>query len=72
MPEFTFVINDGQKPEITIFDFPFAIVSFTYNWTTATDKSPGTNVIIAAGYLNKEPVPRIFKLDFKTKKATEL
>ena len=70
--DFTFKVINGETPSITINGKKIAIVTCVYDWATASDKSIGMSIVMVAGYIVGEFDLRVFQLDLKTKKVTEL
>ena len=72
MEDFTFNVINEETPSVTINGKKIALAACVYDWATASDKSVGINIVMVAGYIVGELDLRVFELDFKTKKVTEL
>lgn len=64
---FTFVVVNGQVPEITVDGVKLHVVTCTYTWDTWTNDNIGASIVYASGYLEGEDKIKVFKLQFRTK-----
>lgn len=69
---FTFKVNGGEPPKVTIEGKKLAVVSCVYNWSTSTDTYAGAENTVLAGYLGADPQLRMFALNFTTGIANEI
>lgn len=69
---FTFKVNGGEPPKVTIDGKKLAVVSCVYNWSTSTDTYAGAENTILAGYLGADPQLRMFALNFTTGISNEI
>lgn len=69
---FTFKVNGGEPPRVTIDGKKLAVVSCVYNWSTSTDTYAGAENTVLAGYLGADPQLRMFALNFTTGIANEI